>query len=422
MRIIILLLTLSCTYSLSAQSFTYYRTGDTTDVSPITTPGTCLMGGATEHDNAMIWFLERANGGNILVIRASGSDGYNDYLYTDLGVSVQSVETIVFNNASAADDPFVLDRISKAEAIWIAGGDQWNYVNYWRDSSVRQLLNIHILVKQAPIGGTSAGMAVLGGTYFSAQNGTITSVTALNNPFANTLTLGYEDFIQTPFMHHVITDTHYDDPDRRGRHMTFLARLAHDHGVLARGVACDEYTAICIDENGIARAYGEFPTYDDNVYFLQANCEGPLNPEVCMEGSPLTWNQSSSAVKVYHIQADLQGTKTFDLNNWLTGNGGTWENWWVESGAFDTTDSFAPDCAVGIVEEIDFSEFLTYSRSLDSITILQAGLIIEIFNSNGQLVLRSLGPEIGLNSLAKGAYVLRVIKSSGEQFSQAIQK
>ena len=53
------------------------------------------MGGATEDDNAMIWFLERSNGGDILVLRTSGSDGYNNYLFSELGVNVNSVETIV---------------------------------------------------------------------------------------------------------------------------------------------------------------------------------------------------------------------------------------------------------------------------------------------------------------------------------------
>ena len=36
--------------------------------------------------------------------------------------------------------------------------------------------------------------------------------------------------------------------------------------------ACDEYTAVCIDNTGIA-CIGGFPTYDDNAYFIQRNCE-----------------------------------------------------------------------------------------------------------------------------------------------------
>jgi hypothetical protein len=43
----------------------------------------------------MKWFLQRANGGDILVLRTTGSNGYNSYLYSGLGVTVNSVETIV---------------------------------------------------------------------------------------------------------------------------------------------------------------------------------------------------------------------------------------------------------------------------------------------------------------------------------------
>ena len=47
------------------------------------------MGGATENDNAMRWFLNLADGGDVVVLRTSGSDGYNDYMFNQLGVEYQ---------------------------------------------------------------------------------------------------------------------------------------------------------------------------------------------------------------------------------------------------------------------------------------------------------------------------------------------
>lgn len=43
-----------------SQNYTSYFTGNTSDL--ITSPlgGVCLMGGATEDDNAMKWFLQQA--------------------------------------------------------------------------------------------------------------------------------------------------------------------------------------------------------------------------------------------------------------------------------------------------------------------------------------------------------------------------
>ena len=50
------------------QNYTSYFTGNSTDVVTSPSGGVCLMGGASEDDNAMKWFLQRANGGDILIL------------------------------------------------------------------------------------------------------------------------------------------------------------------------------------------------------------------------------------------------------------------------------------------------------------------------------------------------------------------
>jgi len=319
------------------QAYSLWHTGNTTDLETQPHGGVCLMGGATEHDDAMRWFLERAAGGDVLVLRASGSDGYNDYFHSELGISVNSVRTIRFNNATAATDPAVHDHIRNAEAIWFAGGDQWNYVDYWRDTAIDSLVNQAIAERNIVIGGTSAGMAILGGTYFTAQNGTVSSAAALANPYANTMTVSSEPFLQLPRLGNVITDSHYDNPDRRARHMVFLARTITDQGTTARGIACNEYVAVCVDSSGVARVFGEWPAYQEYAYFLQANCLTPGTPEVCTPGVPLTWYHDGYAVKTYKVPGTMQGANTFDLNDWLSGTGGTWEDWIIQQGVFSAS-------------------------------------------------------------------------------------
>ena len=171
------------------QTYTSYFTGDTSDVSPTPKGGICLMGGSVENDVAMKWFLRQASGGDIVVIRASGTNGYNNYMFTDLGETVNSVESIVTPSVTAANEAYVVRRIREAEGLWIAGGDQANYVNFWKNGPIRDALNYLINQKKAVIGGTSAGMAVLGGAYFAALNGTITSEAALANPFDSRVSL-----------------------------------------------------------------------------------------------------------------------------------------------------------------------------------------------------------------------------------------
>ena len=277
------------------------------------------MGGAAEHDEAMKWFLQRADGGDVLVLRTSGSNGYNNYLYTDLGVSVNSVETIVFNNPNAANESYIHDKIRNAEAIWFAGGNQWSYISYWRNTPIDSLINDAIQNRNIVVGGTSAGMAILSNYYFSASNGTVTSSTALNNPYDSDVTVDSTEFLNVDFMHDVITDTHYDDPDRKGRHVVFLARILTDYGIAAKGIACNEYTAVCVDENGLARVYGDYPAYPETAFFLQTNCElSDYNPENCSNSTPLNWNLNGTAVKVYKVNGTNNGNNTFDLSDWET--------------------------------------------------------------------------------------------------------
>ena len=416
-----------CSPHLSSQSFTSYFTGNKEDVITQPDGGTCLMGGATEDDNAMKWFLQRANGGDVLVLRASGSDGYNDYLYSELGVDINSVETIVFNNVEAGSEAYVHERISNAEAIWFAGGNQWNYISYWRNTAIDSLINDGIERRNIVIGGTSAGMAILGGYYFSAENGTVTSSESLSDPYNSRVTVSSEPFLNVPYMADIITDTHYDDPDRRGRHSVFLARILTDEGVAAKGIACDEYTAVCIDGDGLARVYGGHPEYDDNAYFIQPNCElTDFAPENCNPGIPLDWDHERSALKVFMAKGTPGGAETFDLNTWTNGEGGEWRHWYIDNGDFFEEADSSPDCISvstdhsvrGVVTSIspnpatDYIVLKINTNNLSRFTI-------EIMSIAGQPVdsvsgLVSELSTIPLTHIAPGVYVLRVLSKGSE--------
>lgn len=342
-----------------SQGYESYVVGNTTDVDTQPNFGICLMGGAQEDDNAMQWFLNKADGGDVVVIRTSGSDGYNDYFLNQLGVTINSVETLVINNVNGATDPYVLNKVANAEAIWFAGGNQATYVNYFKDNAFMDLLNAHVNVKQAPIGGTSAGMAIMGEFYFDAINGSVTSVEALDNPFDDSVSIGQGSFLQVPFLENTITDTHYDNPDRKGRHIAFLSRIVDETGERAFGIAADEFVGICIDETGIAQVFGEFPNYEDYAYFLQVNCGQDFLPEQFSAQTPLTWNLNNEAIKVYKLPGTTSGNNTFDVNEWETGNGGSWENWWVENGNLEIENGNAIDC-----ESFDISDFESQGVSI----------------------------------------------------------
>lgn len=285
--------------------------GDTSDVQGTTQAGTVLMGGSTDVDEAMRWMLTRAGGGDVVIIRASGSTGYNDYLFA-LGAKVNSVETLLINSRDLANNPEIARRVRNAEMVFIAGGDQANYVNFWRNTRLHEALNYLATVKKVPIGGTSAGCAILGRLYFSALQGTIRSEEALANPYDARITLGRNDFLTMPFLANTITDTHYDNPDRVGRHLTFLARIVKDTtlGAPMQGIGVEERTAVAINADGKATVFGS-----GRAFFLWQN-DAQTKPEECVAGKPLTWDGKHQAVRSYIITGSAQGNGTFDLTNW----------------------------------------------------------------------------------------------------------
>ena len=52
---------------------------------------------------------------------------------------------------AAASDPFVAAAIRKASAVFIAGGDQANYINFWMGTPVQQALN-DAIARNIPMG------------------------------------------------------------------------------------------------------------------------------------------------------------------------------------------------------------------------------------------------------------------------------
>jgi beta-aspartyl-peptidase (threonine type) len=246
-----------------AADFQTWLTGNPADVKPAHTSGALLlMGGGGDVDDAFRWFVRQAGGGDIVVLRASGADGYNDYIFSKIG-GVDSVETILFHNRNAAHDASVLARIQQAEGIWLAGGDQSRYVNFWKGTPVAAALDAHVRAGK-PLGGTSAGLAVLGEFSFSAsEEGSLTSPLALADPFDRRITLE-RDFLHFDLLRGVITDSHFSPRARLGRSLVFLARLLGDatqKSPVTRllGLGIDEKTALALEPDGTGRVFTTAP-------------------------------------------------------------------------------------------------------------------------------------------------------------------
>ncbi len=235
-----------------------WHIGDAADFIPAapdaTRAGLLMMGGGGDVESAWRWFVACAGGGDLVVLRASGGDGYQRYLHETIG-GVASVTTIKFLDASAATDPAVLAAIAAAEGVFLAGGDQSLYIKYWKDTPVAAALNAHLAAGK-PIGGTSAGLAVLGEHYYSALLDSVTSEQTLKDPFDPNITLG-SGFLSAPALAGVITDSHFMPRQRLGRLVTFLSRLQSENPAAPRlvGLGVDEATALCVEPDATARVH-----------------------------------------------------------------------------------------------------------------------------------------------------------------------
>lgn len=239
----------------------YWRDGDPRDVPGRGGGGLSLVGGNGYVEAAFRWMIERSGGGDFLILRCAGDAEMHPYL---LGLGgMDSVETLLLLDREASSDPFVLDRLARADAIWLAGGDQSRYLRRWQDTPVEDALNA-AAARGVPLGGTSAGLHVLGDFSFAAMHGTITSAEALAHPDDRRVTMA-RDFLRMPGLAGVLTDSHFSERDRMGRLAVFLERIvALGWMASPRGVGVDELTAVLVPTQGEARVVG-----NGSAWFLQ---------------------------------------------------------------------------------------------------------------------------------------------------------
>jgi cyanophycinase len=260
-----------------------------------TIPGVALQGGVDVVE-AFEWQIRNARGGDMVVLEATtgiepGYRGeYQEYLFDmamSIGAPLHSVRTVLFKDRNASFDETVLSIIAHAESIFFEGGDQSRYINYWKDSPVEAALQSKL--SSITIGGTSAGLAILGNYIYSALNESAESSTVLADPYHPSVTMA-PALLRIPFLETVLTDTHFKARDRMGRMCVFAARLMQgdcldaDHPApdVLHSVGVDEGSALLLDTTtGAVRPVG------DNSSYI---CTTTRPAEVCAPASALTYH------------------------------------------------------------------------------------------------------------------------------------
>ena len=273
-----------------------YLSGSGIDTTPSPKGGIILVGGGSGCDDAFVWFTRQAAYGDIVVIRASGADGYNEPL---IRMGAKNVSSIVIKSREASQDLKLLTMVKNAEGIFFAGGDQSKYTKFLAETPLASEIN-KAAERGVPIGGSSAGLAILGEFYFPAHKDTITSDQTLADPYDHRLILE-KRLLRLPHLNNLITDSHFRNRDRMGRLITFMARLLTDKwSRQVRGVGLDENVAIGIDANGIGEVFAD----SGHAYLLEAKSR----PNSCSKSTPLTFD----SVTVRKLPGDTK----FDFKNW----------------------------------------------------------------------------------------------------------
>ncbi|MEO8374832.1 MAG: isoaspartyl peptidase/L-asparaginase, partial [Sphingomonas bacterium] len=175
-----------------------------------------------------------------------------------------------------------------ADGIFLSGGDQSNYVRYWKGTPVAKALDAHA-ASGRPIGGTSAGLAILGGAGYGAMDGgSVDSMTALADPLGPAVTM-VSDFLHMPYLAHIVTDTHFTARDRLGRLIAFVAQVRATGDAKAIGIGVDETSALCVEGDGTAKFY---TMNGGHAWLVQ-----PEGAPGATRGKPLDWG----AVKITGI-------------------------------------------------------------------------------------------------------------------------
>jgi cyanophycinase-like exopeptidase len=241
--------------------------------------GLILMGGGPDVDAAFTWAHDQIAGdpkarrGDVLILRATGSDGYDQYI--DELAPFNSVQTLIISTKATRKDLETAARlVHRAEFVFFAGGNQAHYVS-WQESQLMPAVE-SVYQRGGVVGGTSAGLAILGQFVFDAKSAGSNNVTtddAITDPFAAAISFT-RNMLRFPLMRGIITDSHFAERDRLGRLTAFMARQIADGAVHNQitGVGVSEGTAVLLDaRTGLGT---RAPGSSGAVFFIRG---GPAN-------------------------------------------------------------------------------------------------------------------------------------------------
>jgi cyanophycinase len=274
-------------------------------------PGLLLMGGGGTVDDSVLWMHDTivgsrsARGGDIVVLRATGTNAYDAYFMTV--ARFNSVRTIMLGRgATTADFEKAASYVDRAQGVFFAGGDQANYAR-WKGTTLMAAVQ-RVYDRGGVVGGTSAGLAILGEYAYDSvaadkagEDVEVTTVNAVADPSEPIISFTH-DLLVFPPLRRIITDTHFVARNRFGRLAVFLSRIGYSPSNRLMGVGLDERTAVVIDRHGIGTLMLEHK--GGSALFIRPTQASPI-----VGGQPFVARGLSVTVL-------NRAGQTYDFNSW----------------------------------------------------------------------------------------------------------
>jgi autotransporter-associated beta strand protein len=154
-----------------------------------------------------------------------------DFITDGMGTLTADAQAVAKDIGGTGAGHEFIDKLQDAAAVWFVGGDQWPYVQLLQtDTGAAGVINNGYNAGTLVVGGTSAGLAILGNYVYTAEytrgDTILTSQTVLNNfhtsqfyqtpnpsPNQNSPFAVANNVLQLSTLGGVVTETHFTDQD-----------------------------------------------------------------------------------------------------------------------------------------------------------------------------------------------------------------
>ena len=198
------------------------------------------IGGGAESDETGSWserpyryVVEHANGRPVVIVSAYDESEWLPDYFRQLG-AVDAVN-LKIDSRTTADAAATETLLASAGAVFLKGGDQWDYVRLFDGTRTEAAIRA-VFERGGAVAGTSAGAHVLGSVVYDARNGSVYPEEAIRDAHNRyiSFTTGFLNVVPG-----ALFDTHFTSRGRLARLLPMVARADAERLLRVAGKSAD---------------------------------------------------------------------------------------------------------------------------------------------------------------------------------------